>query len=241
MLNERLANQHRDHFIYTSYERSDRTGGHLWTERYAEVKEGHLGYLIEEDGKPLSPERKAEELIRLDEIKAHPAEFIKKEEARRKDELRATQMVDLRPHAFRCQQLGTEGNAPSGGGYLRIAFAPNPDYRPKTFDERVMHSMSGSILVEPGTLRLHQLDARLTKDVSFGFGLLATVRAGTSFHTVRTLVADNNWKATTVEAHIDCKAILFKTFNRNQFAEHKDFKQLPENLSLAEAVELLTQ
>src|SRR5271165_4892754 len=59
--NEVLAAQHKDHYIYLSKERSERTGGHLWTEKVVETDAGKVRFLLAEDGAPLGPEREAEE------------------------------------------------------------------------------------------------------------------------------------------------------------------------------------
>src|SRR3978361_2297133 len=63
--NENLAEQHRDHYFYLSKERSERTGGHLWTERVVETTAGKVRMLIAEDGQPLTPDRAAAEHARL--------------------------------------------------------------------------------------------------------------------------------------------------------------------------------
>ena len=57
--NERVAMTKRGMYEYVSLERSERTGGHLWTEHVVETPEGRIRFLMEEDSKPLSPEREA--------------------------------------------------------------------------------------------------------------------------------------------------------------------------------------
>ena len=52
---------HRAHYMYLSKERSDRTGGHLWTEKVVETTDGKLRMLVAEDDVPLSAERLAAE------------------------------------------------------------------------------------------------------------------------------------------------------------------------------------
>ena len=53
--------EHRLRYMYLSEERSERTGGHLWTERVVETEKGKVRLLLAEDGKPLSAERQASE------------------------------------------------------------------------------------------------------------------------------------------------------------------------------------
>src|ERR1700756_1360724 len=60
--------EHRFKYMYLSEERSERTGGHPWTERVVETERGKVRLLLAEDGKPLSPERQTAEKEKLKEI-----------------------------------------------------------------------------------------------------------------------------------------------------------------------------
>src|SRR6185312_6108538 len=97
---ERDAAAHKDNFIYLSNERSERTGGHLWTERVVETPFGRVRLLLAEDSKPLSPERMKQERDRLANDAAHPEAFQKHEQAQKDDEVHARQMLDLLPKGF---------------------------------------------------------------------------------------------------------------------------------------------
>src|SRR5260370_5464957 len=57
--------KHKGRYVYLSQERSERTGGHLWTERVVETSVGKLRRLIAEDGQPLTGDRAAAEHARL--------------------------------------------------------------------------------------------------------------------------------------------------------------------------------
>jgi hypothetical protein len=106
-------------------------------------------------------------------------------------------------------------------------------------EERVLHGMSGTLLVEPTGLRLHRIEGRLPQDVSLGFGLLATIRAGSSFSTTRNPLGEPDWKTTTLDTDIDGKAIFFKSFAKKQHAERTAFTRVANDMSVAQAVELI--
>ncbi|WP_263411034.1 hypothetical protein [Terriglobus tenax] len=233
--NERAALQHKPPYLYTSFERSDRTGGKLWKERVAEVAEGRVRYLLEEDGKPLDAARQQAELAKLKKIATDPAAFIRAEQARKNDEKHAQQMLELLPHAFLFELAGTDGR------YTRILYKPNPDYAPQNYEERVLHGMSGSMLVDTQEIRLHSLEGKLNDDVSFGYGLLATIHSGSNFSTQRDEVGQGVWKTVKVETHIDGRAIFFKTIGRQQVSNHEAFKPLPAETTLAQAVAAVMQ
>jgi hypothetical protein len=233
--NERSAAQQKPPFLYTSVERSDRTHGHLWTERVAEISQGKLRYLIDEDGKPLSSDRRSAEIARLKAIAANPDDFIHHEQARKSDEHHAQQMLELLPRAFLFESPGHDGP------WLRINYHPNPAYIPQTFEERVLHGMSGTMLIDEHRTRLHHLEGRLSNEVTFAYGLIATIHSDSSFSTTRDLIAPNVWKTTSVDTNIDGRALFFKTISRQQHSVHQDFRPLGADLSIPQAIELLTR
>jgi hypothetical protein len=235
MVNEREAAKQKPPFLYTSIERSDRTRGHLWTERVAEIPQGKLRYLIAEDGNPLSVDRRNAEIARIKAIADNPDEFIRHEQARKNDEQHAQQMLELLPRAFLFDSPGKDGP------WLRINYHPNPAYIPKTFEERALHGMSGTMLIEERAMRLHDLEGSLSDDVTFGYGLLATIHKGSSFATTRDAIAPTIWKTTSISTHFDGRALFFKTIGRQQRSIHRDFQPLPADLSIHRAVELLTR
>jgi hypothetical protein len=235
LANEGVAAQHKDQYAYISKERSDRTGGHLWTEKVVETNAGKVRMLLAEDGQPLSPQREAAERGRLAAIVADPDGFQKKSQALKDDEAHALQLLTVLPKAF------VFGDAREEGGYLSIDFKPNPDYQPQSMEERVLHGMLGTVLIDPKAMRLHHIEARLPQDVSIGFGFLATIRAGSKFATTRDRLGQPDWKTTLLDTEINGKAIFFKAIAKNEHAEHSDFVRVSNDLTVAQAVALAEQ
>ena len=238
LANEAVAAQHRGRYAYLSTERSDRTGGHLWTEKLVETSVGKVRMLLAEDGQPLSPERIAQERGRLAGVVADPAAFQRKEQALKDDEAHARTMLTLLSKAF------LFGDVRQQGGELLIDFQPNPQYEPQSLEERVLHGMSGSMMIDAKAMRLHHIEGRMPTDVSIGFGLLATIHAGSSFATSRDPTSNSatpEWKTTLIDSAIDGKAILFKAIARNEHAEHSNFVRVPDDLSVAQAVAIAEQ
>jgi hypothetical protein len=122
---------------------------------------------------------------------------------------------------------------------VRIDFKPNPDYLPQSMEERVLHGMAGSMLVDRQEARLHLLEGRLPQDVNIGFGLLATIHAGSKFSTVRGSVPGSEWKTTMIDTDINGRAIFFKSVGKKEHTEHSDFKQVRMNLTVRQALEML--
>jgi hypothetical protein len=235
LANEQLAAQHKDHYAYLSKERSDRTGGHLWIEKVVETNAGKVRMLLAEDGQPLDSEREAKERGRMAQIVADPDGFQKKSQATKDDEAHAVELLAVLPKAF------LFGEARPLGDGLSIDFRPNPGYQPQSMEERVMHGMSGTVVIDPKAMRLRHIEARLPQDVSIGFGFLATIHAGSNFATTRDPLGELDWKTTSLDTAINGKAIFFKSIAKNEHAEHSDFVRVPLDLTVAQAVALAEQ
>ena len=95
---ENEATTHRGRYMYLSVERSDRTGGHEWTERVAETAWGKVRYLVAEDGKPLTADRLASERTRIEDEGKNP-EIFKQEEAGKMEDEQHARLPQL-VHAF---------------------------------------------------------------------------------------------------------------------------------------------
>jgi len=225
--------EHRNRYMYLCEERSDRTGGHLWQERVMETSLGKVRLLLAEDGKPLSADRAAAERRKLAEIVAHPEEFQRRELATKNDEEHAEQMLVLLRKAFLFDDPHVEG------ADLQIVFRPDPAYKTQSLEERVLHAMTGTILVDRRALQLHRIDGKMPTDVSMGFGLLGTVHAGSSFSTTHEVEPGGDWKDATVNTAIEGKVLLFKEIGRNERVVHSEFRQLSRDITIAQAVEML--
>jgi hypothetical protein len=235
LANEQAAILHKDHYSYFSEERSDRTGGHLWREKVVETDQGKVRMLLAEDGKPLSPDRIAQERGRLAGIVADPTAWAKKERTRLDDEAHARQLLAYVQKAF------LFNDATQDGPYLRIEFRPNPDFPAQTIEERVLHGASGYMLIDPQMTRLHYIQARLPQDVTIGFGLLATIHAGSNFSTTRDRLGQPDWKTTELDTAINGRVVFFKSIARNEHAEHSNFVRVPNDLTVVQAVALAEQ
>jgi hypothetical protein len=200
-----------------------------------ETAVGKVRLLLAEDGKPLSPVRMAAEKAKLADIAAHPAAFQRREQSMKNDEEHAEQMLVLLHKAFLFDEPRPEGSD------LRIGFRPDPAYQPKTMEEKVLHAMSGTVLVDERTNQLHRIEGKIPTDVSLGYGLLGTVHAGSSFSTEHEMAQGGEWKDALENTAIEGKAMLFKEIGRNEHVVHREFQRMSDNINVAEAVALLVR
>lgn len=222
---------HRDQYEFLSRERSERTGEHVWTERVVETSFGRVRFLLDVDGKPLMPDQESVERGRLAAIVADPEAFLARERAQKDDEARARIMLDLLPKAFLFDNVRLQN------GVWTMDFRPNPAYSSHGIEERVLAAMSGTVSIDAAQERLLHIEGRLPKDVSIGFGLLATVKAGSHFGSDRAEM-DGHWRTLHVVTDIQGKAVLFKSVGRNAEVTRSEFHYLQPGMTVAQAVAL---
>jgi hypothetical protein len=230
---EDVEAQRKGRFEYVSKERSERTGGRLWTERVVETSAGKVRRLVAQDGQPLTAEQATAEMAKLDGIAADPEGFRRRSQAGKDDETHAKQMFGLLGKAFVFEGMRQEGE------FVRIEFKPDPSYEPQSMEERVLHGMVGTVWIDSKSSRLRRLEGRLPADVSIGFGLIATVKAGSNFATQRDPVPGDEWKTSLVDTDINGRAIFFKAIGKKEHTERTDFVPVAKDVTVAQAVEML--
>jgi hypothetical protein len=230
--NEEDDPAHKDSYEFVSNERSERTGEHVWTERVVETVQGRVRFLLAVDGKPLSPEEEQRERGRLGAIVADPDSFVAREMAQKDDEAQARKMLDMLARAFIFDNVRLEN------GVWRMDFHPNTEATPHGLEERVLFAMSGSVAIDAKQERILHIEGKLPEDVSIGFGLLATVRAGSHFSSDR---ADKggHWRTVHVLTAMQGKAVLFKSVSRESDITRSEFHYLAAGMTIAQAVALV--
>jgi len=230
---ETAAWRNRQHFLYRNEERSNRTGGHLWDELVVETSDGPMQRLVEEDGRPLSDSQKKAEDQRITYLANHPDEFRRKAKRRKDDEGRMPDLLRELPNLFLFKTIGSEGE------YTHIAFQPNPSFQEKSYQDRVVHAMSGMLLIHTTDMRLCELDAHLDHKVEFGFGLLGQLSEQTHFSITREEVTPGEWTATRVRIHLDGSILLLKSLSRDVDSSRSGFKLIADDLTVAQAADLV--
>lgn len=232
--NENAAAAKHEHWEYLSNERSGRTGGHLWTERVVETAPGRVRLLLGIDGKPLSPEQMQQERARVQGIHDHPEEFIRHEQSTRAEERRAREMLEVLPHDFLFENVVLDH------GVWRMTFRPNPNTSPNGIEERVLHNMAGTLVIDAHDMRLIHMDFHLVQEVSIGFGLLADLHTGSNFVSDRQEI-DGRWHTLHVATEVHAKAMVFKKIDLNVDIYRSEFQPLDHELSVPEAATLLLE
>ena len=229
--NEHAAAGHKPMMSYLSVEKSDRTQGHTWTERVVETPACRVRLLLAIDGQPLRADMAQAERNRLANDAAHPDEYAARErQLTGSEDIHAQSMLDLIGKGFFLEHVQ------SVGPDWHIDFHPDPAFSPSGSEEKVLHGMSGWVAIDQKSMRLRHIEGKLPEDVSL-YGFLATVHAGSHFVTDKAPI-DGSWRTSHVVTQVLGKAVLFKNISKNMDATRSEFKLVPPNLTVAQAVEL---
>jgi hypothetical protein len=125
------------------------------------------------------------------------------------------------------------------GDRVQLHFKPNPRFRTHGFEEEVFHAMDGSLWVDEKENRLAEISGHLTNGVKFLGGLLGHLDKGGSFDVKQEPVAPGYWELTVLNVHMTGKALFFKSISEQQQLYRKEFKRVPDHLTLAQADEML--
>jgi len=222
------------HFMYRDWRQTPEGSK---TKENVETTAGVVARLIAIDDHPLTLQQQAEEDARLQNLMRHPELQRQKEKEQRQDEERVSKMFRELPKAFLYQYDGTE-QGPSGQ-LLRLKFVPNPRYEPPSRETSVFRAMSGKLWVALPDYRLGRIEAMLFREMTFGWGILGHLDKGGHFYVEQSKIAPDRWDVTYMNIQFSGKILLFKTINLREIEKLSDFHQVPNDLSLAQGIELL--
>jgi hypothetical protein len=209
-----------------------RAGKQTLTEVQVETKEGPLYRLLAIDGAALTLDQRQQDDARIGRLMKDPRPLQKLKQAQDEDEIKLEKLISLLPEAFVYDYDGVEGNL------LRVKFRPNPDYRPPTYEARVIHSLAGTILIDQEQKRLARVAGSLVNRVEFGYGLLGRVDSGT-VELGRVPVGPQQWKTAFINIHFSGRLAIFKSISKEQYERRSDFRVVSSDLSLSDAKDLL--
>jgi hypothetical protein len=227
-----LAADAADHTHWLYYE-EDRTPDTQLKQWVAQSNIGDLKRVLEQNGRALSAE---EQQSRIDSFIASPEAQQKQRKSGQQDDRQATQMLRLLPQAFLWTRTGERD------GNTTLHFTPDPKFDPPTWESRVFAAMEGDMTVNDAQHRIVSIKGRIIHEVKFWGGLLGDIRTGGTFNVERREIDSGEWQITNTHVHIQGHALLFKNISDQEDDDKTHFKQLPGNISSADAEkELLAQ
>jgi hypothetical protein len=207
------------------------------TKEIVETKDGDVARLIAKNDKPLTPQEDQAELDRLNDLLAHPEIQEHRHKREQEDSGRADEMTRLLPDAFLYTDLGLVPG-PNGPAH-RLAFKPNPNFRPPDREAEVYHGMEGELWIDEAQERIVKLDAHLVDDVNFGWGILGKLYKGGSLTIEQRDVGHRHWETTLLKLNLTGIALMLKPLSFQTTETSKDFQPVPVNMGYQDAVHML--
>ena len=224
----------REHDSHWEYRSECLSGEKNLVREQVETDRGPIFRLIEQNGTPLDAKQEAREDERLDAYIQSPGQVARVEHAHQEDEARLASVMAMLPQAFLFDyESAAAGNA------VRIGFRPNPNFLPAGYEARIVHALTGALMVEARLKRMIDMRGTLAERVDFGYGFLGHIEKGGTFEIHRRQVSATHWKTDLVEVHIEGKVLMLKTVSKDQREARTDFRPVPRGTTLAEAREML--
>jgi hypothetical protein len=212
---------------------------------YVETTDALAAMLVAVNDQPLTAEQQKNETDHLAWLMNTPDQLRKKRAREKEDEERTMRIVKALPDAFLYEYAGAESSATglgaAGDPLVKLTFKPNPSYSPPSREEQVLAGMQGYLLVDSKVRRLAKIDGTLFREVSFGWGILGHLDEGGHFLVQQADLGlgDGAWGVTEISLNVTGRLLLFKSLKMQSDEVLSDFRKMPENLTFAQAVEML--
>jgi hypothetical protein len=197
--------------------------------RLLETSQCWLSWPISINGQPPSPQQEQQARAHLQQLVNNPNVREKNRKELNQDAHKANTLMQILPAAFLFTPEGEQN------GSIKLAFRPNPHYRPPSDEAKVFHHMAGTLLINAKETRLAGISGKLTSNVEFGWGILGKIRKGGTFSVAQSEVAPGDWEVTRLDVHISGRALFFHTISEQQSEVKTGFQPVPRHITLAHA------
>jgi hypothetical protein len=185
--------------------------------------------LVERDGKALTAEELEKEDQKQEAKEARKAARLYGEDASRRASaeserrLKETRTIDELFRIYEFQIAGRE--ALDGRGMVVVTFEPRPGVETQTRSGKILKKFAGRAWIDEEDRQLVRVEAELTDDLSFGFGLLAKLKKGARAQIQRRKVNDEIWLPAQAHFVGNARLFLVKGLHIDALSEYSDYKK----------------
>ena len=211
-----------------------RTTGHVYREQEVDTVDGPVRRLLSVDGhEPSTSERKQDD-DQIRDLKENPKARLMLRRNREAQEKKVDDLLRVVPGIFLFEGQGKQGD------FERLAFVPNPAYKPATYEEMALHALSGVVLVDLREKRLARFSGTLTQPVNFGHGLLGHLNKGGMIEVNRVCLSPGQWGTTLFQTDFDGR-FAFKNIGKHLDETRNDFEPVPPDTDIQRALERIVR
>jgi hypothetical protein len=223
--------QHRETKTLWSYTAERHVDNHIFLERVIETVDGPVRHLLRVDGHPPTPAQIKEEDDRHQELLKSSAGRRALQKQRDDDDKTMEELLRIIPEAFVFEDQGKEGESE------RIAFHPNPGFKPKTYEQRIVHALNGMVFIDLHDKRIVRLSGSLESRVEFGYGLIGHVDQGGTTEFMRVRLSPQVWKTSAEKIDLDGRFVMLKTISKHQDESRTGFEPVAPDTTFAQALD----
>jgi hypothetical protein len=96
---------------------------------------------------------------------------------------------------------------------IAVDFTGDPHAKTHGRSEDAVKKVRGTVWIDEAARQVTRMHATFDEPLHIGFGLFATVNAGSNFSFEQALIRNEAWLPTSIDAHFDGKAALFVGFH----------------------------
>jgi hypothetical protein len=227
--------QHRERKTLWSYTAERHNHDHVFREQVIETVDGPVRHLLAVDGHPPTSGQINEEQDQHQELLKNLSGRRAIRKQRDDDDKTMEELLRIIPDAFIFEDQGKEGESE------RITFHPNPGFKPKTYEQRVLHALHGIVFIDLHEKRIARLSGSLETRVKFGYGLIGHVEQGGTTEITRVNLSPGVWKTSAEKIDIDGRLVMLKTINKHQEESRTGFEPVPLDTTFAQALDKFGQ
>jgi hypothetical protein len=222
--------QHEKRTLW-SYVAERRSNNHVFREQVIETVDAPVRYLLAVDGYPPTSSQMKEENERNQELLNNASRRHALQKQLDDDDKKMEELLLIIPEAFVFEDQGPEGQSE------RIAFHPNPGFKPKTYEQRVLHVLDGTVFIDLDDKRIARLSGSLQAPVEFGYGLIGHAQQGGTTDITRVHLSPGVWKTSAEKINIDGRFLILKTINKHQDETRTGFEPVVSGTTFAQALD----
>jgi len=222
--------QQREKRTLWSYVAKRRSNNHVFREQVIETVDAPVRHLLAVDGEPPTSVQMKEENDRNRELLKNASRRHAIQKQQDNDDKKMEELLRIIPEAFLFEDQGQEGESE------RIAFHPNPGFKPKTYEQRILHALDGIVFIDLLDKRIARLSGSLGTRVEFGCGVIGHVEQGGTTEITRVHLSPGVWKTSAEKIDIDGRFVILKTINKHQDESRTGFQPVAPDTTFAQAL-----
>jgi hypothetical protein len=223
--------QHREKRTLWSYVAERHSNNHVFREQVIETVDGPVRHLLAVDGHPPTPVQLKEENDRQQRLLKSESGRHAIQKQQEDDDKKMEELLRIIPEAFVFEDQGKEGETE------KIAFHPNPEFKPKTYEQRILHALEGTVFIDLHDKRIARLSGSLGTRVVFGYGVIGHVEQGGTTEITRVHLSPGVWKTSAEKIDIDGRFVMLKTIDKHQDESRTGFEPVAPNTTFAQALD----